>query len=1358
MDKNYLEGSFFNHEREAIESINQNIQKYGLGYSINNFSVNDHQSNRYFEIDYIVIANYGIYIVELKHWSGTITIKANNWIQNNSFTKKDPHILNGMKAKLVKGLYERQFPSYPNPKMYFESVVILTNPQAIIEGASNPKTRDNNPSFKSIDSFIKYLKCQKENNGDILSNGQRKNFEKYLKQLHYPNQPKNFLFPGYDIIKQLYRDSDRAEIVAQRNDIKHQKLTRLRIFFPKTNASIDEQKRFHKKALASLEAVAKIDNHPNILYVWSVPNENNFIVEGSEWSETGTLHDMIKQEKKLSVEVSKKIFEGILYGLKAIHEQDVIHRNLTPKNILMVNDTPKLTNFDLSYQLEDDRATVIPDASKLKYSPYIAPEIYKGLDVEASADIYSAGVILVELLTGKPRAFESSEQSESLKNQLKENGACDNLLDIIESLIQPDPDKRIGQVYKVIDQLYLNRTIPSINPILKPDDYSDLYHIVRYIKKGAASQIYEARGPQSKKIAIKLYNEDVPLIHVLHEQQFTASINHPSIVRVGNYGKWRDERLFISFDWIEGKTLRQEIDEGNTISLQRFFSIAFQLIDVLISLHSNIDEDDQEMPILHNDIKPDNIILSDQSDKAILIDFGSASHPFVGGYKGTKGYVAPDLHKGLDRNYCIDGDLYALGVTLNEWKKNIDTQSLSPDDQDMFNRLIGWLNQSTDDKGKNRFHSAKKMHEKLNDVVHYRKEKKVIHKKTDQIPLDKANNTIIQSTVDASNDMTIQSTIDSTSQNEFSNHFVTYLNSLHCRSAACDNALAESQVCNQFFGLIHIRHPITQTIYNMLVDDKSQHVILTGHAGDGKTTIAAELYKKLKGIDFESTLKESLSLQEDIIHNNKEISIIKDFSERSSEDKQNLIDELIQRKLWRCLLVTNTGALLDAFREYEQKKGGDWIDLESTILKKIDSSKPEKMEFQGRCFTIINLSMTENLTIAEEIFQKMIANQHWKACYDKKCQQNCPIFCNIVLMQQNSSIISERLFLAYRRIYEYGTRFTLRQLSAHIAYMITSGQTCLNVLDMTKKAKKPRMNTFMFYNRFFGDDGSNVDGPALQLFAIRKVREQEFGSFPSPYWERKLWIHKNALLNCNSNDSIEKTFISLHKMGCSIEQYKAINARQQVRRMFFFMNDFNKKEEVHYITDFLNSSMISNYCLWQKGVMNENSKFEIKQLEQKIFHVLQEFFSNIRLPERTFKERDLFITLSRSSNFLRQSAQIVIKQCRLEDFTLAFDKKSNGIGGIKKELVLKGKNLLKGVNLILGLPFLDYVIMRNKGEIAQQLHTFYKNRLEEFKGKLIQAAQEEDQNEIMLIRLQTNHKYKRQKITINEKRLEVNDA
>ena len=153
--------------------------------------------------------------------------------------------------------------------------------------------------------------------------------------------------------------------------------------------------------------MAKIGDHPNIHKVYLIPNDYGDIIEMSDWSETGTLHDFMQQHGAIKKETAFKICKDIATALRTAHKEGVIHRAVKPDNVLMMNGIPKLTNFDLSYQLEDNRLTVIADVSQLKDDGYIAPEILAGEDIDEGTDFFSLGVAYQLLVGSKPFVYKT---------------------------------------------------------------------------------------------------------------------------------------------------------------------------------------------------------------------------------------------------------------------------------------------------------------------------------------------------------------------------------------------------------------------------------------------------------------------------------------------------------------------------------------------------------------------------------------------------------------------------------------------------------------------------------------------------------------------------------------------------------------------------------------------------------------------------------------------------------------------------------------------------------------------------------------------------------------------------------------
>ncbi|MBT7056869.1 MAG: protein kinase, partial [Lentisphaerae bacterium] len=896
------QNSLFQHEADALRAIDQRIRGASLGTMLGNLDVHDSQSNRYFETDAVVIAPFGIYVVELKHWSGRIEVRPNSWLQNRSFFKRDPHRSNGFKARLLKGLYERRFPSFPS--LFFESVVVLTNPDAVIHGVSVASTSGHNPTLAGIDKFVQYLKKQKKTGQASLSATHCEEFLAYLRTLQTEGRPRDFEFPGYEIISRLYQHTDRAEVVARRKDVRYRRLTRLRIFFPPSPGSEHNALVCQERATATLNAVAQVGEHPNILNVWAVPNENNYVVEGSEWSDTGTLRDVMQDRGPLRLEDALRIARGILTGLGVLHSKPVVHRSLSPENVLMVGGVPKLMNFDLSYQLEDDRTTVIPDVSKLRRSPYMAPEVYaSGTTPEASADLFSVGVIMYEMLT-ETRPFSCSTDLSQMGGALRPNhvkeleaaGVPLYVRDSLCALVRSEPGDRPGQavdVLALLDPAEVAAPSLELDPELPPDSDHDIYTISEFLGTGAEAQLYRANDRRGRSYAIKLFNTDVPQQRVLDEYERAGAVQHPSIVRVNNHGRWKELRRFIAFDWVSPRSLREDIVQGIRPDLRSFRDVALQLLSAIKALHGASTESGPH-PLVHNDIKPENILLTD-GDRPVLVDFGSAiqledsGHPTIQPYEGTYGYVAPDLQLGEDRQYCEDGDLYALGVALSEWL--LGRRTLAGDAVVIAQTLGGgeslgeWLGKATAPKAEDRFSSVAEMSEALLSALAEPRpqEAQALPQTPPEEEFPPLSHTLERLEPSAQRDPQTRP-----------NPFVAYLNSLHCCTAACDNALAESQARNRFFGYIHVPHPITHVAQEILSGRAHQHVILTGHAGDGKSTIAVELLKQLLELPSDQPLDADIPRRADVTADGLHpVSIVKDFSEWSKDAKQVLIQEIL---------------------------------------------------------------------------------------------------------------------------------------------------------------------------------------------------------------------------------------------------------------------------------------------------------------------------------------------------------------------------------------------------------------------------------------------------------------------------------
>lgn len=592
--------------------------------------------------------------------------------------------------------------------------------------------------------------------------------------------------------------------------------------------------------------------------------------------------------------------------------------------------------------------------------------------------------------------------------------------------------------------------------------------------------------------------------------------------------------------------------------------------------------------------------------------------------------------------------------------------------------------------------------------------------------------------------------------------FVSYLNTLHSRDASNENALAESQACNRFFQRIYVKHPLIEKILEDFEDEKTKAIILTGHAGDGKSTIAASVFKWFRGIDENEALAKPLQKIEELyLANGVSLNVVKDLSEWTIEERMDLFEKVFEEGS-KFLLVTNTGTLLETFCSFYQKKGwGRRADVEPEILEAIDREHKEK-DFGGTSFVFYNLALYDNLPLARSIFEKMLEGKNWEHCSIQACKDCCPIYKNIQLLKENGGLAVDRLFMAYRKIYEYGVRLTIRQLTAHLAYLLTSGLQYTDIEQIAQAQNDQLLSVWLFYNRFFGDDGRHPDTATIGMPVFQRIREQKFGERLCPIVERRLWFLSHTDDFKIGIEMFEDEFARIRKAGARSVASNGLEpeqARRQVRRALFFLHDFgDKRTEDDFLAKFLGSKAMMSWMKWQEPSFRISPNEE-QDLKKRIFHVLQEQFTGTHLPERAESTNsELYVTLNRKNQNLRQSAQVVVAQIEFKkEFSLAFATRE-GLFGHRKDLELKGAKRMSGINLTLDLPFLDYVFSREQGEVGETLQTAFADRLERFKAELIELCKEDNEDEMLLVRLLTDNEFRCQRYAVFEDSLEVTDA
>ncbi|MEJ7811107.1 MAG: serine/threonine-protein kinase, partial [Gemmatimonadaceae bacterium] len=219
--------------------------------------------------------------------------------------------------------------------------------------------------------------------------------------------------------------------------------------------------------------------------------------------------------------------------------------------------------------------------------------------------------------------------------------------------------------------------MPDSGPGISPSDavlrahveraLDSSYELDREIGRGGMGIVYRAKDRRLKRtVAIKLLPPELAFrteikSRFLREAETAAQLNHPNIVPIYSVDE-RDGLVFFVMTCIEGKTLGRRLHDEGQLGVDETRRILREVADALAYAHGR--------GVIHRDIKPDNILLDDESGRAMVTDFGIARAVQEGGDSrltatgmaiGTPAYMSPEQAVG---DKVIDGrsDLYSLGV------------------------------------------------------------------------------------------------------------------------------------------------------------------------------------------------------------------------------------------------------------------------------------------------------------------------------------------------------------------------------------------------------------------------------------------------------------------------------------------------------------------------------------------------------------------------------------------------------------------------------------------------------------------------------------------------------------------------
>ena len=559
-------------------------------------------------------------------------------------------------------------------------------------------------------------------------------------------------------------------------------------------------------------------------------------------------------------------------------------------------------------------------------------------------------------------------------------------------------------------------------------------------------------------------------------------------------------------------------------------------------------------------------------------------------------------------------------------------------------------------------------------------------------------------------------------------NLVQYLNTLHRLNGSNVNTTAEANINNEYSKrIIEKEESLVEQIIDKL--EHNRKVLLTGFAGDGKTTLASLVADRLTNgsVDFSEPIVSFSVL-------GKVYTIIKDLSEIPEAEAEDLLKKEIEDKDSYLMIVSNTGSirtkLLGIYKRYANWGGFTSASaLETELLRGIecnDNSYQGSIRIGENTISTFNLVKRDNLETAYKVLINILSLEEWDNPTED--EKRSTVYMNVQLLKANDFLAVKRMFMLYRRVYEYGVRLTMRNLLEHFAYTITGNKDSIDCLN----------DRYLFFDNFFGV--ANILSRDIE--GIRLVRKFSFGKNISSSWKRRIWIGHN----------IDKLILQTPKCLCNLQRFAPLynefsylnsyfgpQDQESVLNMIYFLNEVDDLDEnfKNYIQSYLSSPALLYFLELQEKQGNLSRKVA-DIIGSIIKDVLRDYCSGMKFQNDSAISGDrIYITMDRKSAIVKQSTQIVTGVFEWNRRTIKIASRLDSRGIYQFILILQPASAHE--EILLDLPLLDYFMRIRLGSSLEGIDDSFQKRLDNIKLKLQRLSVQEPDGISLIYKDINNH-------------------
>lgn len=628
-------------ERQAIRFLVEGLDENYVVYS-NPWIVAANGAT--YEVDAVVVARHAIFVVEMKSYRGRIEGNDHDWFAPEFM--RSPIKLNEKKAKILASELKRK--DYQAGQAWVDHLVFLSHTNDVhLDGMVSKKHVHTRKTI--LDVLRGRLETSRSGNAAEVDARTAETLHRLLTGVSSSNAParrmREYELKGTLDQTARYTDYRALHMLTQQR-------CGLRVYRIDPLATEAESEKQLQRITWEAQVLARVGAHPHVLRMETPQTDEDrqhvfvpFELVHGVTLETWVDRHRAEFQRNEGIERLVDIWLKIVAAIAHAHKQGVVHRLLRPAVVLVkdfaTDPDVKVTGFDLAKRL-DTKGTIHYSSLGDERMTFAAPEVLVSWsDASAASDQFGLGVLLAWMLTGSP-LFEST------LDYRRKNGVCPRLRDrnhfvsqtlddAVRKMLMLRPADRYEDLASAVSAIKaaVGKSGRSVAPPLRLDPENlapgtrlpTEHEIRKRLGEGGYGVVYLARhlvsgGDHAIKVARR--TDELDTEEPLHAEERVLKALHdrgaaPGIVKPVMLTRIEGQ-LALIMERVPGVPLSEWLPLNPEPEPGQLRAMAEDLFGALIHLEKT---EFEGKPVIHKDLKPDNMIVSDKG--LTLIDFSMAT-------------------------------------------------------------------------------------------------------------------------------------------------------------------------------------------------------------------------------------------------------------------------------------------------------------------------------------------------------------------------------------------------------------------------------------------------------------------------------------------------------------------------------------------------------------------------------------------------------------------------------------------------------------------------------------------------------------------------------------------------------------